>query len=218
MKVKSMHSVRVDIVSDVMCPWCYIGKKRLELANNLLEGIELDVHWLPFQLDSTLPKSGKPREDYLSEKFGGKERAQTAYSQIEETGAALDIAFAFDLIEYSSNTLDAHRLIHWAEQEDRQNEMAERLFQAYFLEGQNIGDDDVLATLSGEIGMDDDEILDKLHTDLAKDIVKQQIAEAQKIGVTGVPCFILGQKYAVMGAQEPETLAEAITRTATEAS
>jgi predicted DsbA family dithiol-disulfide isomerase len=212
-----MHSVRVDIVSDVMCPWCYIGKKRLELANNLLEGIELDVHWLPFQLDSTLPKSGKPREDYLSEKFGGKERAQTAYSQIEETGAALDIPFAFDLIEYSSNTLDAHRLIHWAEQEDRQNEMAERLFQAYFLEGLNIGDDDVLATLSGEIGMDDDEILDKLHTDLAKDIVKQQIAEAQKIGVTGVPCFILGQKYAVMGAQEPETLAEAITRTATEA-
>nr|WP_306266779.1 DsbA family oxidoreductase [Pararhizobium sp. IMCC3301] len=213
-----MHNVRVDIVSDVMCPWCYIGKKRLDLASELLDGIHLDVHWLPFQLDGTLPKQGKPRADYLAGKFGGKERAQIAYSQIEETGAAMDIPFAFDLIEYSSNTLDAHRLIHWAEQEDLQNQMAERLFQAYFLEGQNIGDDDVLAALSGEVGMDDDEILDRLHTDLAKDIVKQQIGESQKLGISGVPCFILGQKYAVMGAQEPETLAEAITRTATEAS
>lgn len=212
-----MQSVRVDVVSDVMCPWCYIGKKRLELASNLLEGIELDIHWLPFQLDGTLPKDGKPRADYLSEKFGGKERAQIAYSQIEETGAAMDIPFAFDLIEYSSNTLDAHRLIHWAEEEELQNQMAERLFQAYFLEGQNIGDDDVLAALSGEVGMDDDEVMDKLHTNLAKDIVKGQIAEAQKMGISGVPCFVLGQKYAVMGAQEPETLAEAITRTAAEA-
>ncbi|MEP0520657.1 MAG: DsbA family oxidoreductase [Hyphomicrobiales bacterium] len=212
-----MQSVRVDVVSDVMCPWCYIGKKRLELASNLLDGIELDIHWLPFQLDGTLPKVGKPRADYLSEKFGGKERAQIAYSQIEETGAAMDIPFAFDLIEYSSNTLDAHRLIHWAEEEELQNQMAERLFQAYFLEGQNIGDDDVLAALSGEIGMDDDEIMDKLHTNLAKDIVRGQIAEAQKMGISGVPCFVLGQKYAVMGAQEPETLAEAITRTAAEA-
>lgn len=213
-----MQTVRVDIVSDVMCPWCYIGKKRLDLASQLLDGIQLDVHWLPFQLDGTLPKQGKPRADYLAEKFGGKERAQIAYSQIEETGAAMDIPFAFDLIEYSSNTLDAHRLIHWAEQEDLQNPMAERLFQAYFLEGRNIGDDEVLAELSGEVGLDDDEILDRLHTDLAKDIVKQQISEAQKLGISGVPCFILGQKYAVMGAQEPETLAEAITRTATEAS
>lgn len=212
-----MQSVRVDVVSDVMCPWCYIGKKRLELAANLLDGIELDIHWLPFQLDGTLPKDGKPRADYLSEKFGGKERAQIAYTQIEETGAAMDIPFAFDLIEYSSNTLDAHRLIHWAEEEQLQNQMAERLFQAYFLEGQNIGEDDVLAALSGEIGMDDDEVLDKLHTNLAKDIVKGQIAEAQKMGISGVPCFVLGQKYAVMGAQEPETLAEAITRTAVEA-
>lgn len=213
-----MQTVRVDIVSDVMCPWCYIGKKRLDLASHLLDGIQLDVHWLPFQLDGTLPKQGKPRADYLAEKFGGKERAQIAYSQIEETGAAMDIPFAFDLIEYSSNTLDAHRLIHWAEQEDLQNPMAERLFQAYFLEGRNIGDDEVLAELSGEVGLDDDEILDRLHTDLAKDIVKKQISEAQKLGISGVPCFILGQKYAVMGAQEPETLAEAITRTATEAS
>lgn len=212
-----MQTVRVDVVSDVMCPWCYIGKKRLEIASNLLDGIELDVHWLPFQLDGTLPKDGKPRAAYLSEKFGGKERAQIAYSQIEETGAAMDIPFAFDLIEYSSNTLDAHRLIHWAEEEELQNQMAERLFQAYFMEGQNIGDDDVLAALSGEIGMDDDEVLDKLHTNLAKDIVKDQIAESQKLGISGVPCFVLGQKYAVMGAQEPETLAEAITRTAIEA-
>lgn len=212
-----MQTVRVDVVSDVMCPWCYIGKKRLEMASNLLDGIALDIHWLPFQLDGTLPKDGKPRADYLSEKFGGKERAQIAYSQIEETGAAMDIPFAFDLIEYSSNTLDAHRLIHWAEEDDLQNQMAERLFQAYFMEGQNIGDDDVLAALSGEVGMDDDEVLDKLHTNLAKDIVKGQIAEAQKLGITGVPCFVLGQKYAVMGAQEPETLAEAITRTAVEA-
>lgn len=213
-----MQTVRVDVVSDVMCPWCYIGKKRLEIASNLLEDIELDVHWLPFQLDGTLPKDGKPRAAYLSEKFGGKERAQIAYSQIEETGAAMDIPFAFDLIEYSSNTLDAHRLIHWAEEEELQNQMAERLFQAYFMEGQNIGDDDVLAALSGEIGMDDDEVLDKLHTNLAKDIVKGQIAESQKMGISGVPCFVLGQKYMVMGAQEPETLAEAITRTATDAS
>ncbi|MBL4647007.1 MAG: DsbA family oxidoreductase [Rhizobiales bacterium] len=212
-----MQTIRVDVVSDIMCPWCYIGKKRLEMAENLLDGIALDVHWMPFQLDGTLPKTGKPRAEYLAEKFGGKERAQTAYTQIEETGAAMDIPFAFDLIEYSSNTLDAHRLIHWAEQEELQNQMAERLFQAYFMEGQNIGDDDVLAALAGDIGMDDDEIADKLHTGLAKDLVTQQIEQAQKMGVTGVPCFILGQKYAIMGAQEPETLAEAITRTAADA-
>ncbi|PCJ81804.1 MAG: disulfide bond formation protein DsbA [Hyphomicrobiales bacterium] len=212
-----MQTIRVDVVSDIMCPWCYIGKKRLEMAENLLDGIALDVHWMPFQLDGTLPKTGKPRAEYLAEKFGGKEHAQTAYTQIEETGAAMDIPFAFDLIEYSSNTLDAHRLIHWAEQEELQNQMAERLFQAYFMEGQNIGDDDVLAALAGDIGMDDDEIADKLHTGLAKDLVTQQIEQAQKMGVTGVPCFILGQKYAIMGAQEPETLAEAITRTAADA-
>ena len=182
----------------------------MELAENLLDGIALDVHWLPFQLDGTLPKDGKPRADYLSEKFGGKERAQIAYSQIEETGHAMDIPFAFDLIEYSSNTLDAHRLIHWAGLEERQTPMVQALFDAYFTMGEDIGDRDTLVEIGVRAGLDRDMLTRLLDSDADAQSIRDRDAHARARGVNSVPTFVIANQSAVPGAQPPEFWAQVI--------
>ena len=152
-----MTTVELDVVSDVMCPWCYIGKRRLEKALEQVEGTAVEVRWRPFQLDPTLPAEGKDRQQYLNEKFGGKEGAREIYQRVRQAGAAEHIPFAFDKIEKSPNTLDAHRLIRWSANggEAAQAKMVERLFQLYFIEGANIGDHAVLSAAAAEIGMNE---------------------------------------------------------------
>lgn len=215
-----MNDIQIDIVSDVMCPWCFVGKRRLEKALEIV-GTDVDVHvnWRPYQLDATLPKEGKDRATYLAEKFGGAERARTLYRNIEEAGEKDGIPFSFDAITVSPNTLDAHRLIRWSQNAgaDVQDRVVERLFELYFIEGKNIGDHAVLIDAAKECGMDAAVVSSLLATDSDKEEVSREIAVAQSMGVTGVPCFIIGQKYAVMGAQDPQTLAEAITKVAGEA-
>ncbi|MEE9313334.1 MAG: DsbA family oxidoreductase [Rhizobiaceae bacterium] len=208
--------VKLDVISDVMCPWCYIGKRRLEQAIKMLDGIDVEIQWRPFQLDPTIPPEGKNRREYLEIKFGGPERAKEIYSSIEKAGKDEDLAFNFKAIAISPNTLDAHRVIRWSINEGSKvhNKLVERLFELFFTKGQNIGDHAVLIDAANSSGMDGSVVASLLSTDKDSDAVKQEITTAQQMGVTGVPCFIIENKYAVMGAQEPAVIAEAIKQAA----
>ncbi|MEM7462118.1 MAG: DsbA family oxidoreductase [Pseudomonadota bacterium] len=212
------NALQIDIISDVMCPWCYIGKRNFEAARSLLDDVDLTVSWRPYQLDATLPKEGKDRQLYLSEKFGGEERAAEIYKRIEDAGHAVGIDFEFGEIKVSPNTLDAHRLIRWAggQSEELQDKIVLRLFELFFLEGANIGDDHVLVGAADHIGMDGDLVRRLLASSADVEEVKAEIATAQRMGVTGVPCFIIDQRYAVAGAQPPEQLASAMRQAAAE--
>ncbi len=208
--------LNVDIVSDVMCPWCYVGQKRLERAMDQVPEVEVEINWRPFQLDPTLPPEGKDRKKYLSDKFGGDERAKTVYQAIKDAGVAEGIPFDFDAIKVAPNTLDAHRLIRWASSagEGVQNRLARRLFQLYFEEGANIGDHRVLIDAARDVGMDSSIVESLLSTDSDREAVQIEIATAGQMGVTGVPCFLIEGKYAVMGAQDSDTLANAFRQIA----
>lgn len=214
-----MTAINIDIVSDVMCPWCYIGKKRLEEAvKNLPDELDVDIRWRPYQLDPTLPKEGKDRQQYLEEKFGGPERAKQIYSNILNAGREDNIDFNFSDIKVSPNTLDAHRVIRWAASEAPgvQDRLVDLLFKAFFLEGKNIGDNTVLLDAAEAAGMDR-AITESLLVGTADcQEVEQEIEVARRMGVTGVPCFILDNKYAVMGAQASDVLAKAIRDVAKE--
>lgn len=208
--------IRIDIVSDAVCPWCYIGKKNLEAALPMVGGVEISVNWRPYQLDPTIPPEGKDRAQYLAQKFGGEERAKTIYKRVEDAGAAAGIEFDFQAIEISPNTLDAHRLIRWAggQGEAVQGKVVERLFRIYFIEGGNIGDHGVLRSVAEEAGMDGEVVAGLLASDADVEHVRGEIAFAQQIGVTGVPFFILEGRHGLSGAQPPEVLAQAIRQVA----
>ncbi|MEM8794816.1 MAG: DsbA family oxidoreductase [Pseudomonadota bacterium] len=205
----SAEPLIVDVVSDVMCPWCYIGKRRLEQALALAPEINVDIRWRPFQLDGTIPEGGMSRREYLANKFGGDDGARQVYARIEEAGEAEDLPFAFDMIEKSPNTLNAHRVIRWAMTTGHQGKLVEELFRRFFVDGEDIGDSEILADAAEAAGMERDIVERLLAGDNDKNEVKAEIEQAQKIGVTGVPCFIIDQKYAIMGAQQPETLVQA---------
>ena len=200
----------IDIVSDVVCPWCYVGKKHLEKA--LLEIVEHEVviRWHPFQLDPTIPQSGLDRKTYMRQKFGDDGRLKAAHERLEALGVENGIDFQFDAITRSPNTLDAHRLIRWAGEAGLQDTMVEALFQSYFEEGRDIGDHAVLALIAERAGLEADAIARRLETDDDKDDIRNEINEASRIGVTGVPFFILAQKLAVSGAQPANVLIDAI--------
>lgn len=208
------RSLSIDVISDVMCPWCFIGQKNLERALEQVSDIDVAIHWRPYQLDPTLPPEGKDRQTYLEEKFGSRERAQALYDRVREAGRDAGIDFKFDRIEKSPNTLDAHRVIRWAASagEGVQDKLVRRLFELYFLEGANIGSHAVLIQAARESGMDSAVVETLLPTEADLQEVSQEVGTAQKMGVTGVPCFLLEGKYALMGAQPPEALADAIRK------
>lgn len=205
------RTLQIDVVSDVMCPWCMIGKRRLEGAIETFGGA-VDVRWRPFQLDPTLPPGGRDRREYLETKFGGPERAKAIYSRIEEAGREEGIEFAFDRIAVSPNTLDAHRLIRWAGSaaKDAQSRVVDALFEAFFLRGRDIGSHDVLVDVTRDCGMDEAIVADLLATDRDVEAVREAIAQARAMGVTGVPCFIVDRRYAIMGAEPADTLVAAM--------
>jgi predicted DsbA family dithiol-disulfide isomerase len=150
----ALEPLRIDVVSDVMCPWCFVGKRRLERALAEAADVPVEVIWRPFQLDPTLPPDGKDRRAYLEEKFGGPEQAAAIYERIREAGREEGIAFAFDRIARSPNTLDAHRLIRWAGEEGVQDAMVERLFELYFLEGADLTREATLVEAAVAAGME----------------------------------------------------------------
>lgn len=205
-------AITIDVVSDVMCPWCYIGKRRLEKARAVHPDIPVDVVWRPFQLDPTIPDNGMDRRVYLERKFGSPANVERVYAPVVAAGGAEGISFAFDGIRRAPNTLDAHRLIGWAKTAGLQDEMVERLFRLYFVEGGDLCDKVALADAAAAIGMERPVVERLLASDADVAEVQREIDAARRIGITGVPTFIIDSRYAVVGAQEPGVIAGAIAK------
>ncbi len=207
-----LSPVSIDVVSDVVCPWCYVGKRRLEAALRERPTAEVTVRWHPFQLDPTIPPEGLDRRASMLKKFGSAAKIDEIHARLTEAGRAEGLAFAFDRITRSVNTLDAHRVIRWAGEAAVQDAVSEALFRAYFVEGRNIGDPAVLADVAGANGLDRTDIAARLGTDADTTVVQSEIEAAMRIGVSGVPFFIFAQSFAVSGAQSAEILATALDR------
>lgn len=203
--------VRIDIFSDVICPWCFVGKKRLEKAMAALAGThEFEVLWHPFQLNPQTPAAGVPRREYLSRKFGGEERLRLMDARMKEVGEAEGIAFHQEKIKVTPNTLNAHRLILWAGKQGAQDALVENLFTAYFTEGKDIGDRAVLAQIAGQSGLDQAQAAAYLDSDQGRSEVLAQEKQIKQAGVGGVPFFILGDRSIIEGAEAPESFIQAV--------
>src|SRR5215472_15015674 len=204
--------MQIDIVSDTVCPWCFIGKRRLERAMALRPGVEFNVQWRPYRLDPTIPREGVDRRAYLKAKFGDGPRTQSMGDVIRAEGSGEGIEFAFEKIERSPNTLDSHRLIRWAGSAGVQNEVVERLFSAYFLEGRNIGNREVLLGVAREAGMDTEIVSRLFDGDADADLIEREDRLAHEMGISGVPTFIFENRFMLSGAREPEVLVRVIDK------
>lgn len=196
--------VTLDILSDPICPWCYIGKANLDRALEKRGDHPFVVAWHPFQLNPDMAAGGMDRREYLETKFGGKNNAVKVYSRIAEAAEAARLEINFEGIERTPNTLDAHRLIHWAGVEGAQTRVVDGLFKAYFREGRDIGDHRVLGEIAESAGMDRAMVETLLQGDGDRDDIRARDDHARKMGVTGVPTFIVGNRHAVPGAQPVE--------------
>ena len=197
--------MQLDVVSDTVCPWCYIGKKRLDQALVMHGGDGITLAWRPFQLDASIPEGGVDRKAYMEKKFGA-ERARTVGNTIRELGEAAGITFRFEKIERSPNTLNSHRLVRWAGTAGCQTEMVDILFRRYFEDGEDVGSHDVLLDAANEAGMDVDIVRDLLSKDADKELIRKEDALARQMGIQGVPSFVINSQWVMVGAQEPETL------------
>src|SRR5487761_49423 len=195
--------MRIDIVADVSCPWCFIGKRRLETALAQRPAIAPDITWRPFQLNPDMPAEGMPREAYLAAKFGGQAHAKRINQAAVDAGTSVGIPFAFEKIQRTPNTLAAHRLVRFAQREGRATELVDRLFAGYFIEGRDIGNSDVLAAIAGESGLDAATARAFLAGASERAEVLADYAGARRLGINAVPCFIFDGQYAISGAQEP---------------
>ena len=208
--------IKLDIISDPICPWCYIGKANLDRALSAHPDHPFEIEWHPFQLNPDMPPEGMDRRTYLETKFGGKEQAIEVYTRIEETAIAAGLKIDFAGIKRTPNTLNAHRLIHWAGLEGRQTAAVSRLFKAYFEDGQDIGDPTVLADIAEGIEMDRAVAERLLATDADLDDMRARDAHARARGVTGVPTFVIANQHVAPGAQPPELWANVIADLATQ--
>jgi predicted DsbA family dithiol-disulfide isomerase len=210
----------IDIVSDVVCPWCFVGKRRLEAALAALAAREPALRpviaWHPFQLNPDLPGDGMDRRLYLETKFGGAARAGQVYERVRAAGASVGIEFAFERIARQPNTLDAHRLIAWAQERGRADALVERLFRAYFLDGEYVGELGILARLAGEAGLDPVAASAYLASEEGSAAIAAADRRARELGIDGVPFFIFNRRVGVSGAQEPATLLAAIDQSRAE--
>ena len=203
--------IKLDIMSDPICPWCYIGKTHLEKALVEHPCHPFKVEWHPFQLNPDMPAEGIDRHVYLERKFGGKEAAVKIYSQIAETAQALGLPIDFAAMKRTPNTIDAHRLIHWAGLEEKQNAVVDALFQAYFCMGIDIGNQESLCDIAEVIGFERDVIARLLASDADCAMIHERDTHSRKMGVTAVPTFIIANQYAVPGAQLPEVWSSIIS-------
>ena len=207
-------SVRVDIVSDVVCPWCFIGKRRLEMATALTPDIAVDINWRPYFLNPWIPREGIDRQTYLETKFGSVERYAVIAERVVAAAAVDGLVYASDKIGRQPNTLDCHRLILWSRSATDPGRMTQRLMDLYFTEGANLTDPKTLIQASVDCGMDGDLVRRLLASDADVDRVEGEANGAREAGIEGVPCFIFNGSVIVTGAQSPEYLANAIERTA----
>lgn len=202
--------VKLDILSDPICPWCYIGKAHLDRALEAAGDHPFVIEWHPFQLNPDMPAEGMARRTYLETKFGGKQGAVQAYLPVQQHADKAGLKIDLEGIKRTPNTLDAHRLIHWAGLEGKQTPMVAALFRAYFVEGGDIGDRDILADLADSVGLDASVIHRLLESDCDIQEIRDRDAAGREMGVTSVPTFIVGGKHAVPGAQPPELWAKVI--------
>jgi predicted DsbA family dithiol-disulfide isomerase len=202
----------IDVVSDVVCPWCYIGKRLLEKAIALRPEIPVEVRFRPYFLNPWVPREGMSREDYLIAKFGSVERYNANNSRVVEAAAYAGLTYARDKIKRQPNTLDCHRLILWAAESGKAAQMKQRLMEVYFSEGGDLSDREVLVKAAADCGLDAARVREQLASDADVEQVEQEANSAKESGIEGVPCFIFGGLVAVSGAQPPEFLAQAMER------
>lgn len=200
--------MKIDIIVDTICPWCYVGKKRFEKALSIRPQPDLEVGWRAFQLNPRMPEEGMDRREYVAEKFGGLERANTIHGSLVQAGAEEGIEFDFSKIDRTPNTIHSHRLVRYAAAFGVQTPVISAIFDAYFLEGQDIGQPGILADIAEAAGMERGPTLEFLESDTDAATILAEDELARRLGVNGVPCFIVDRKYAVSGAQSPEVLVQ----------
>jgi predicted DsbA family dithiol-disulfide isomerase len=206
--------VPIDVVSDVVCPWCYIGKRRLEAAIGLTPEVKVVINWRPYFLNDWIPREGIDRQTYLETKFGSVERYAVIAERVAAAAAMEGLLYAHDKISRQPNTLDCHRLILWSRGATDPGRMKQRLMDLYFAEGADLTDPKVLIQAAVDCGMDGDLVRRLLASDADIDRIENDASSAKEAGIDGVPCFVFGGSVIVTGAQSPEYLASAIERTA----
>ena len=207
-------ALHIDVVSDVVCPWCFIGKHRLETALTLVPDIAVAINWRPYFLNPWIPREGIDRQTYLETKFGSAERYAVIAERVAAAAAMEGLLYATDTINRQPNTLDCHRLILWSRSATDPGHMKQRLMELYFSEGADLTDPNALIKAAADCGMDGDLVRRLLASDADVDRVEADANAAKEAGIDGVPCFIFGGSVIVTGAQSPEYLASAIERTA----
>ena len=208
---QSATGISIEIYSDVVCPWCYVGKRRLERALETAGYTQrTDIAWRPYQLNPTMPKEGMDRRVYLDAKFGGTEARRAIEDRVAKAGEADGIEFAFDRIARTPNTFDAHRLIWFAEQQGCQDEVAEALFNSYFTKGCEIGGLNSLAEIASDCGLNREEVEQFLASDRAVQEVRAEEEAGYRLGIRGVPYFVLNGSISISGAQSPDIFVSAL--------
>lgn len=212
--MNSKAPLNIEIVSDVVCPWCFIGLRRLQRAIELVRqehpDFQYTIRWWPFFLNPDSPSEGEPYLPFLIQKFGGRERVEEIWQRVREAGAPLGIDYQFEKIQVRANTLQAHRLIHWAQQQGDVDALVERLFVGQFQLGENVSDVTVLANIAAACGYDRTGVLEYLESEQDAHLVLSMEKEARTWGVTAVPTFIFARKVGIQGAEDPTVLADAI--------
>jgi len=208
------NALPIDVVSDVVCPWCFIGKRRLEKAIALRPDIPVTVRYRPYFLNPWVPRAGISRTEYLTTKFGSVDRYKANAQRIVMAAREDGLAYNLDAIARQPNTLDCHRLIRWAGESGDPARMKQRVMELYFTEGADLSDSEVLVGAARDCGMDADRVRARLATDEDVEAISAEAESAKTAGIDGVPCFIMGGMLAVSGAQSPEVLADAIARAA----
>ncbi|MBO9435205.1 DsbA family oxidoreductase [Ruegeria sp. R13_0] len=198
------QTVKLDILSDPICPWCYIGKTHLDKALATVPDHPFVIEWHPFQLNPDMPDAGMDRREYLERKFGGKDGAVRAYAPVVEHAENAGLKIDFEGMKRTPNTLDAHRLIHWAGIEGKQNAVVDALFDAYFVQARDIGDPEVLSDIADSAGMDAAVVMKLLKSDADREDIRNRDTHSREMGVSSVPTFIVANQHAVPGAQPPE--------------
>lgn len=211
-KADSPATLQVDVIADLICPWCYLGKRRLDDALSAVHGPSL-VSWYPFQINPAMPSSGMSLDEYLDKRFGSAEKLQPAMDEITRMGKTAGINFNFDKLERIPNTLDAHRLMKLAETEEiSTSDLAENILRGFFESGLDIADRDVLIDIGSDSGLSPTEITEMLDNDLSRRIVLSQEAQVRQSGVTGVPDFLINKRLFAIGAQSTESLVNIFDR------
>jgi len=214
--MSTLKPLKIDIVSDVVCPWCYIGKRRIENALALVPDVPVEVHWRPFFLNPWVPREGISREEYLTTKFGSVDAYKGIAGRVVAAANEEGLIYRPDVVKRQPNTIDCHRLIHWADAQGMAADMKQRLMELYFRDGGDLTDTEVLVEAAADVGLDADDVRKRLATDEDVALVSAQAQEAADKGISGVPTYVFAQKYAVSGAQAPELLARAIRQVSAE--